>query len=421
MKEEHGVVLVMTIFSVIVVGLMVRSFVDVPISGGMTALVGAPRGITGAQVNGFCGDNVIDAGEDCDPPGSTCTFDPAGNPSTFCDEECFCPPTLTPTETPTPTRCDNDVCPTETPTETLRERPTETPTPTRCDNEVCPTETPTNTPTDTPTSTPCDGECPTVTPTETSTETPTETPTSTPCDNGQCPTETPTETPTSTPIGKGICVTPTPTETPTQVPCDTVADCAGIPHGLCEKVECVAEVCVIQSIPGCGTGGNSGGGGAGTGCDRCNDAEYDCGKAIGPCGDKCTAIGGKCREVVERTAPGTNVMLCRCVLSIVGARAPQPQAPIGYGAGPGTGQSQPAAKGGISEIVPQAAEARVAVEASQGMGQAIGAYDQRTNTKGAMIGGTLMVFGLLLAISALLISTKPPTPPAAPIKKHHGK
>ena len=100
-----------------------------------------------------------------------------------CDE-CLPLPSLTPTNTATPT---STLEPTITPTNTMT--PTQTPTN---------TETPTQTPTQTPTNT----ETPTQTPTNTETPTQTQTQTQTPTN-----TETPTQTPTQTPT-----MTPTPTE-----------------------------------------------------------------------------------------------------------------------------------------------------------------------------------------------------------------
>ena len=97
-------------------------------------------------------------------------------------------PTVTPTNTPTPTISET---PTQTPTSTVT--PTQTPTPTI-------SETPTQTPT------PTISETPTQTPTPTISETPTQTPTNTPTET---PTETPTQTPTESPTQ-----TPTPTSTP---------------------------------------------------------------------------------------------------------------------------------------------------------------------------------------------------------------
>ena len=110
--------------------------------------------------------------------------------------------TVTPTQTPTPTISET---PTQTPTPTISETPTQTPTPTVTDT---PTQTPTPTVTDTPTQTPTPtiSETPTQTPTPTISETPTQTPTNTPTET---PTETPTQTPTESPTQ-----TPTPTSTP---------------------------------------------------------------------------------------------------------------------------------------------------------------------------------------------------------------
>lgn len=138
------------------------------IAWSVVVLVLINRGpVPGAQ----CGNNVVESGEECEPPGSGCLV--FSDPPEVCNAQCVCVP-ATPTPGPPPPMCGNNVvesgetcdppgttcmlnggqfcnrfcvCATATPTTFVTRTPTKTPTPT-------PTPTPTRTPTRTATRTP---------------------------------------------------------------------------------------------------------------------------------------------------------------------------------------------------------------------------------------------------------------------------
>lgn len=212
-----------------------------------------------------CGNSVVEAGEQCDPPGPCCVFNcqfadagaPCRTAGSPCDivETCsgtseICPPDVNPacTTTPTPTLTST---PTNTPTQTTTPAPgandccacgpfCSAPVSGSCGvcgtvfNAVCDddgscttfTPTPTRTPTTTPTAsfTWTAGPSPTNTATVTSTPTPTVTPTTT-------NTGTPTQTPTAFPC----CECPNPACGPPTTPNSTTcsAGCTYVPGGVC--------------------------------------------------------------------------------------------------------------------------------------------------------------------------------------------
>ena len=217
-----------------------------------------------AAVAATGGNSVVEAGEQCDPPGPCCVFNcqfadagtscrPAAHP---CDivEACVgtsatCPADVAPACTATPT-------PTLTPTATLSPTITRTPAPGAndcCDCGsfclaaagtcgVCETvfgavcgaggcETHTPTVTSTPTSTPTPTFTWTAGPSPTQTSTPTNTPTPT-----ATPTPTQTGTPTRTPTPMPCCQCPNPACGPPTTPGSMTCQegCTFVPNGVCQ-------------------------------------------------------------------------------------------------------------------------------------------------------------------------------------------
>ncbi len=234
------------------------------------------------------------------------------------------------------------------------------------------------------------------------------------------------------------CLEVTPTSTPVQ--CETANDCSSVPHGTCEQVSCVNEICTKQNIPNCGGGSQGGGGGVGlcrpdpeykdktyqqlplnakhrtcTNSQACrtdeNIEKFSKYKGITYDSTGAHQAGEDliCTPLTPDMDPPFKVGQCICGVEVPKGISAAPVQKPATGAAPKSVAVAPKATLPLKQI-PERQDlklpelpARPEIPAP-----ATGAYQGKTNTSGALIGGVILVFVLFVALLILVYRPKPP-------------